>query len=127
MEQDVLERVLTIEEVKQRMKDIRTAALHYGGVVHAGERGRDEIVIVSTKTWEQVSARAAAPGAGSIPADPYGVFGRALAEGRLGTGSEVPEGRRRMRGLKQDNELSVTQMVAIAGPDTPSPRRRRAE
>jgi len=33
---DVTSRVLTIEEVKQKMKYIRSAAVHYGGVEHCG-------------------------------------------------------------------------------------------
>ncbi|HLL53352.1 MAG TPA: hypothetical protein VK447_07395, partial [Myxococcaceae bacterium] len=54
---DVLGSVLTIEEVKQRMKDVRIAAVHRGSVIHCGERGRDEMVIVSARLWEEVNAR----------------------------------------------------------------------
>jgi hypothetical protein len=40
MDPAVKSRVLTTEEVKQKMKDIRAAAEHYAGVVHCGDGKR---------------------------------------------------------------------------------------
>jgi hypothetical protein len=124
MDKSVLDRVLTIEEVKQRMKDIRTAAVHYGGVIHAGERGRDEIVIVSTKTWEELTSQSAGAVSAGAASDPYGPFARAMAEGRLGAAADESPGRRRMPNLQADSGLSSAEMVRIAGPEQ-NPRRRR--
>lgn len=124
---NVLGRVLTIEEVKQRMKDVRTAAVHYGGVVHAGERGRDEIVIVSARTWEDVTAEAQSRGPGADSrTSAYSVFDRALADGRIGRAPAAPAPRRRMGGVEDDNGLSVEEMVARAGADEKPARRRPA-
>jgi len=123
----VLDRVLTIEEVKQKMKEIRTAAVHYGGVVHCGERGRDELVIVSARTWEEVTARQQGERAlAGSSSDPYAAFDRALEEGRLGGVSESPEPRRRIQGLRSESGLPVSQMVSLGMEKEPR-RRRRAE
>jgi hypothetical protein len=123
----LLGRVLTIEEVKQRMKDIREAAVHYGGVVHCGERGRDELVIVSARLWEEVTSSRQDEAAASAPADPYEGFTRALREGRLGLPGHGPEPRRRMPNLRDESDLSVDEMVRLAGPDRVPRRRRRSE
>lgn len=120
---DVTNRVLTIEEVKQKMKDIRAVAVHYGGVVHCGERGRDELVIVSSRRWEEVTGAARSEtGAGN----PYGAFARALESGRLGAGSGGAERRRRIPGLAAESQMTVEEMAAL-GMEEERPRRRRKE
>jgi hypothetical protein len=123
MDPAVMNRVLTIEEVKQKMKDIRTAAVHYGGVVHCGERGRDELVIVSTRRWDEVIRAQNEPAASAR--SPYGVFARALQEGRLGAAAAAPEERRRMRDVQTDSGIPVEQMIAL-GMEGPPSRRRSA-
>jgi hypothetical protein len=128
MNTDVLARVLTIEEVKQKMKDIRSAAVHYGGVVHCGERGKDELVIVSAKTWEELTSRRQAEiVAAEMPADPFAVFDLALQDGRLGAGEEHPEPLRRAARVPDESGLSVAEMVRLAGPEERPVRRRRTE
>jgi hypothetical protein len=121
---DVLGSVLTIEEVKQRMKDVRIAAVHRGSVIHCGERGRDEMVILSARLWEEVNARKQAEmSAAELPREPYAAFARALEAGRL-----VPaaaRGRRRMR-VETDSSLTAEQMVALGTEDQASSRRRRS-
>jgi hypothetical protein len=120
---DVTNRVLTIEEVKQKMKDIRAVAVHYDGVVHCGERGRDELVIVSSRRWEEVTGAARS----NTPArNPYGAFARALQSGRLGAGGGEPEKRRRIPGLVTESDLTVEEMSAL-GMEEERPRRRRKE
>ena len=121
MDPAVMNRVLTIEEVKQKMKDIRVAAVHYGGVVHCGERGRDELVIVSSQRWEEAT-RAHGDGASTRP-NPYGAFARAMQDGRLGVSSASPAQRRRMPGLQTDSGVPVEQMMALGSDDAPSRRR----
>ncbi len=123
---DVTSRVLTIEEVKQKMKDIRAAAVHYGGVVHCGERGRDELVIVSSRKWDEVTRMPGGHEAAGWPEDPYAVFGRALRDGRIGGRAAGPEPRRRITALASESSVSVEEMIAL-GADPPSARRRRPE
>jgi len=120
MYSSVLGRVLTIEEVKQKMKDIREAAVHYGGVVHCGERGRDELVIVSAQTWREAITH----GEGAGATDAYAGFSRALTSGLLGRGDEAPVTRRRIAGLKTESGVPVEQMVA-AGSERMVVRRRK--
>ena len=123
---DALAHVLTIEEVKQRMKDIRTAAVHRGSVVHCGERGRDEMVIVSARLWEEVNARRQAEMSDAeLPRDPYAPFARAVEAGRLAPAPA--RGRRRMEG-EADSTLTAEQMAAL-GAEAPAaaPRRRVRE
>jgi hypothetical protein len=121
MDPAVMGRVLTIEEVKQKMKDIRTAAVHYGGVVHCGERGKDELVIVSSRRWEEMT-RGQKEAASTRP-NPYAAFSRALQAGRLGV-AEVGTGqRRRIPGLQTDSGVPVEQMMALGSDDAPVRRR----
>jgi hypothetical protein len=124
MDPAVMSRVLTIEEVKQKMKDVRAAAVHYGGVVHCGERGRDELVIVSTQRWNEVT-RGQSEAVSSSPS-PYAVFARAMADGRLGLTNAPAEQRRRIAGLKTESGVSVAEMIALGTEDLP-PRRRPAD
>jgi hypothetical protein len=123
MRTDVLDRVLTIEEVKQKMKEIRTAAVHYGGVVHCGERGRDELVIVSSRTWEAVTAGKESGNTAAADANPYSAFERALKDGRLGGAGHAPEPRRRAANLPDETGLSLSHMIALGREE--EPRRRR--
>lgn len=118
---NVLASVLTIEEVKQRMKDVRIAAVHHGSVIHCGERGRDEMVILSSRLWEELNARKQAEMSGAeLPREPYDAFARALASGRLApTGAR---GRRRMK-VETDSSVTADQMVALGTEDS-TPRRR---
>lgn len=46
-----LTRVLTVNEVRENIKALREAALHRGAVVHFGERGRDEVVLVAADAF----------------------------------------------------------------------------
>ena len=125
----VIDRVLTVEELRKRMKDVNEAALHQGAVIHYGERGADQLVIMSRELWEELLAdrsRAAAERSG-----PYAAFNRALLEGRIGA-AEVTETRedpaatprRRMPGLSDASTASIAAMVA-AGRDDRAPARRR--
>lgn len=120
---DVLDRVLTIEEVKQRMKDIRTAAVHRGSVVHCGERGRDEMVIVSARLWEEVNARWQEETSGAeLPRDPYAAFARAMETGRL---APSPAPGRRRREVETDSTLTAEQMAALGAEEPAAAPRRR--
>jgi hypothetical protein len=124
MAPNVLGRVLTIEEVKQKMKDVRDAAVHYGGVVHCGERGRDELVIVSLETWRKHTSRDdAAPGTAAD--GPYAALQRALDAGRVGLSASGPPPRRRLANIRDETGLTVEEMIAAAS-EPPTPRRRRA-
>lgn len=121
MDPAVMDRVLTIEEVKQKMKDIRTAAVHYGGVVRCGERGRDELVIVSARRWDEMTRTQNEPAVSAR--NPYGAFARALQEGRLGTAGVTPEQRRRLREAQTESGIPVEQMISLGTEDPPSRRR----
>lgn len=123
---DVTSRVLTIEEVKQKMKDIRAAAVHYGEVVHCGERGRDELVIVSSRKWDEVTRMPGAQGTAGGVENPYAVFGRALQDGRIGGQDAGPEPRRRIPGLATESGVPIEEMISL-GADTRTSRRRRPE
>lgn len=124
MDPVVMNRVLTIEEVKQKMKDIRAAAVHYGGVVHCGERGKDELVIVSSRRWEEMT-RGQSESASARP-NPFGAFARALRDGRLGGADDAPLPRRRIPGAQAESGLTVEQMMAL-GEEEAQPRRRPTE
>ena len=115
---DVTSRVFTIGEVRQKMKDIRAAAVHYGSVVHCGERGRDELVIVSSRKWDEVTRMPGAHEAGGRAEDPYAVFGRALQDGRIGGQEAGPERRRLIPGLATESILTIEEMISL-GADTP--------
>jgi hypothetical protein len=122
MAEDLLDRVLTIEETKLRMKDIRDRAVYQQAVVRFGDRGRDEMVIVSSALWDEVNVRKQEELAVAVPS-PFAPFARILRE-RAGRPAQ-PLPRRRMPGLEDTGELSVEDMVRLAGePDRP--RRRRS-
>lgn len=58
-------KVLTVNEVRDNIKALREAALHRGAVVHFGERGRDEVVLIAAAKFtaleqEALQARRAA-------------------------------------------------------------------
>src|SRR5688572_4155277 len=117
----VIDHVLTVEEVRTRLKDVNDAALHQGAVIYYGDRGTAELVIMSKDLFQSLvaeQARAAAMGSG-----PYASFNRAIAEGRLGGRSERAP-RRRMRGVSDTSSLPVEQMVAV-GRDARAPKHRR--
>lgn len=119
---DGLDRVLTIEETKLRMKDIRDCAVHQHAVIRFGDRGRDEMVIISSALWDEVSARKQDELAAGV-SSPYAPFARILRE-RAGRPAE-PLPRRRMPGLADTNDLSAEEMVHFAG-EPRRPRRRRS-
>jgi hypothetical protein len=54
-------RVLTVNQVRDNIKAIREAALHERAEVHFGERGRDEVVILSARELAALKARAKPP------------------------------------------------------------------
>lgn len=120
MDPAVMSRVLTIEEVKQKMKDIRVAAVHYGGVVHCGERGRDELVIVSSQRWQELTR---GDEAASAKPNPYAAFARALQTGRLGVADAGLVQRRRLPGQQTESGVPMEQMIALGAEDLPSRRR----
>ncbi|HST59262.1 MAG TPA: hypothetical protein VLK84_11245, partial [Longimicrobium sp.] len=99
---------------------------HYGGVVHCGERGRDELVIVSSQKWDEVTRMPGAHEAAGWAVDPYAVFGRALQDGRIGGPEASPEPRRRISGLATESGVPIEEMISL-GADTRSSRRRRTE
>lgn len=116
-----LDRILTIEETKLRMKDIRDCAVHRHAVIRFGDRGRDEMVIVSSALWEEVSARKQGDLAAGT-SSPYAPFSRILRE-RAGRPAETLP-RRRMPGLADTNDLSAEDMVHLAGEPRRTRRRR---
>jgi hypothetical protein len=126
MATSVVDHVLSVEEVRKRMKDVNEAALHQGAVIHYGERGADQLVIMSRELCESLLADR--PRAAAARPGPYAAFNRALAEGRLGgqeraAAVQVP---RRMPGLSDESGLSLEQMVAAGSDDRVPSRRRRA-
>ncbi len=121
----VIDHVLSIEEVRQGMKAVTEAALHQGAVIHYGERGADQLVIMSRELWEAVLAER--PRAAAECPGPYAAFSRAVAEGRLGQGSEEakPAARpRRATDLNETSTIPLAQMVQM-GHDISAPARRR--
>lgn len=108
---NVLVSVLSIGQVKQRMRDIRIDAVHHGSVIHFGRQGRDEMVIVSASLWESLNSfnKGEVPAA-NLPRGPYDAFDRALRTGRL-----APAGaraRRRMP-LEAGSPLTTEQMIVL--------------
>jgi hypothetical protein len=124
MAEDLLDHVLTIEETKLRMKDIRDRAVHQRAVVRFGDRGRDEMVIVSSALWNEVNSRKQEEMAGRVPtASAFAAFDHLLQERPGALAKPLP--RRRMPGLKDTSDLTVAEMARL-GEDTARPRRRRS-
>jgi len=127
MAASVVDHVLSVEEVRKRMKDVNEAALHQGAVIHYGERGADQLVIMSRELCESLLADR--PRAAAARPGPYAAFNRALAEGCLGgqeKAAAVQVPRRRMPGLSDESGLSLEQMVVAGSDDRVPSRRRRA-
>jgi hypothetical protein len=124
----VIDHVLSVEEVRKRLKDVNEAALHQSAIIHYGERGADQLVIMSRELCEALLAERAQ--AAAAQPGPYAAFNRAVAEGRLGgavRADNAAEGRpvrRRMPGVSGVSALSLEGMVG-AGSDDRAPRRRR--
>jgi hypothetical protein len=50
--------ILTMNQVRDNIKTLREAALHQRAEIHFGERGADEVVLVSATTWAALKAKA---------------------------------------------------------------------
>ncbi len=113
MEVGVIDRVLSVEEVRKNFKDVNEAALHGGAIIHYGERGADQLVIMSRATCEALMLERIQASAAS--AGPYAAFSRAVAEGRLGsTGYPLPRVRHRYPGNDEaKSSWSVEEMVNL--------------
>ena len=124
----VIDHVLSVEEVRKRLKDVNEAARHQRAIIHDGERGADQLVIMSrelceTLLAERAQAAAAQPG-------PYAAFNRAVADGRLGgavRADQAAEGRSVRRRLASASDVSALSLEGVisAGSDDRAPRRRR--
>ncbi|MGH7577867.1 MAG: hypothetical protein ACREM1_22440 [Longimicrobiales bacterium] len=123
MAESLLDRVLTIEETKLRMKDIRDRAVHQHAVIRFGDRGRDEMVIVSSAVWEEVNAKKQQSLAADRPASPFAAFAHLLEQPQPAATEREP--RRRMRGLRDTSGVPIDEMIRLAG-EAEKPRRRRA-
>jgi hypothetical protein len=125
MSASVMDRVLSVEEVRRRFKTVNAAALHHKALIHYGERGTDQLVIISVQTLAALLERAQTV---ATQASPYAGFTQALVEGRLGRpvgAAAVPQGRRRLPDAgAADSTVPVATMV-VAGADASPPRRRR--
>src|SRR5438874_12760246 len=53
-----IDRALTVNEARDNIKRIREAALHERAEIHFGERGRDEVVILSATALAELKERA---------------------------------------------------------------------
>lgn len=124
MSASVMDHVLSVEEVRKQFKAVNEAALHQQAVIHYGERGADQLVIMSREMWEAMLERAQT--VVSRPS-PYAGFTQALVDGRLGMPvgpAAVPQARRRLRDSGEDSTVSLANMIA-AGADASLPSRRR--
>ena len=123
MTEDILDRVLTIEETKLRMRDIRDRAVHRHAVIRFGDRGRDEMVIVSSAVWAEVNALKHGDLAARLPsATPFAAFSHLLRQPHQVERS--PEPRRRISGQRDTSGVAVEEMISLAG--TPEKPRRRS-
>jgi hypothetical protein len=117
----VLDRVLSVEEVRSQMRAVNDAARNQGAVIHYGDRGEDELVIMSVALYQRLLAERLH--AAAVQPGPYAGFNRAIEEGRLGRELK-PAVRRRMSGLDEESGISLEQMIAL-GSDDRTPARRR--
>lgn len=116
-----MDRVLSVEEVRNQMRAVNEAARNQGAVIHYGERGEDELVIMSVAIFQQLLAERLH--AAAVQPGPYAAFNRAIEEGRLSR-EQKPAPRRRMPGVSDESTVSLKQMVAL-GSDDRTPTRRR--
>jgi hypothetical protein len=116
----VIDRVLSVDELRKRLKDVNDAALHLQAVIHYGERGEDQLVIISRDLFDQLMTDRIRLAAKS---GPYAAFNRAMLEGQFARPSEHSP-RRRTPDLSDESGVPVDDMVA-AGHDDRAPRRRR--
>ena len=125
---DVTSQVLTTEEVKDRLREIKEAVLHRNAVVHFGDRQRDDFVILKRARYEAlvIQAERAALGetSGNPPSFLAGV-GAAIRAGHLGGGAR-PRPREYTGPVSSDSTLTVSEMMGLGrGPDE-TPRHRRS-
>lgn len=52
-------KVRAVSEVRDNIKEFRKAALHRGAEIHFGERGRDEVTLISSQSLASLKAQAA--------------------------------------------------------------------
>jgi hypothetical protein len=120
----VKNRPLNISEVRERLREVREDALYRDRVIHWGDRGRDELVTLSSDLFQRLIERSGAPPEGPGE-DAWAGFRTALAEGRLAdSGDGGP--RRRSPGLPRTSSVSWDEVPALAGYE-PQRRRRRPE
>lgn len=120
---NVVDRVLSVEEVRGKMRAVNDAARNEGAVIHYGERGEDEFVIMSVAMFELLLAERLR--AAGMDPGPYAGFNRAIEEGRIG-GEQKPAARRRIPGSSDESNVSPAQMVALGSDDRKPSRRRLA-
>lgn len=116
-------RVLNISEVRDRLSEVRDEALHGGAIVHWGDRGRDELVTLSTELFRRLLAYRA-ESAAKPEGDAWAAFDAALAAGRLADSGDVGP-RRRMPGLPDLSSVAWKDVPALVG-KTHSCRRTRS-
>lgn len=116
-------KVLNISEVRERLREVREEALYRNGVIHWGDRGRDELVTLSRELFQRLTERPAEATA-TTDAGAFAAFEAALVEGRLADSGDVGP-RRRMPGLRQVSSVAWSEIPAFVGTE-PGPRRRRS-
>jgi hypothetical protein len=56
MDQSLFDHVLSVEELRKRLAEVNNAALHQNAIIHYGERGADQLVIMSRAMFETLFA-----------------------------------------------------------------------
>jgi len=107
------DRIMNISEVRERLSDVREAALYRGAIVRWGDRGRDELVTLSREVFQRLVERGA-EGAGGAEADDWAGFEAAMEQGRLSVGGG-PAPRRRQPGSAADSSVPWDDMAKMAG------------
>lgn len=124
---DVVSQVLSTEEVKDRMREIKEAVLHQDAVVHFGDRQRDDFVIVRRARYEALVEqvmRAASAETGTGPSLMAAVAA-GIRAGTLGGGAQSRP-RPYTGPVLQDSTLTVPEMVALGRGEHETPRYRRS-
>jgi len=112
--------ILTSEKVRTNLSDIRQWVMRSRQVVHWGNRGQDEAVIMSSEQYKELLARARA--SESSGPNPWEGLSAAFTDGRLYIGKGVGE-RTRSPDQPVESGLSWEAMAAL-GADERSFRRR---
>jgi hypothetical protein len=115
-------RPLNICEVRERLREVREDALDRDRVIHWGDRGRDELVTLSSDLFQRLIEHPGEPLEEPVE-DAWAAFETALAEGRQTDSGDVGP-RRRLPGLPQTSSVAWDETPAMAC-DEPQRRRRR--